>query len=57
MADSDDGVAEVKRDLQKSWRLCFTFTFHFNVIKQLVFCIGQYELLWTFEINIHLRLW
>ena len=30
--------------------------FHFNVIKQLVFCIGQYEFLWTLEINIHLSL-
>jgi hypothetical protein len=28
--------------------------FHFNVIKQLVFCIGQYKFLWTLEINIHL---
>jgi hypothetical protein len=42
--------------LQKSQRLGFTFTFHFNVIKQLVFCIGQYEFLWTLEINIHLSL-
>ena len=31
-------------------------SFSFNVIKQLVFCIGQYEFLWTLEINIHLSL-
>jgi hypothetical protein len=43
-------------DFQKFRRLGFTFTFHFNVIKQLVFCIGQYEFLWTLEINIHLSL-
>jgi 16S rRNA A1518/A1519 N6-dimethyltransferase RsmA/KsgA/DIM1 with predicted DNA glycosylase/AP lyase activity len=33
-----------------------SLSFSFNVIKQLVFCIGQYEFLWTLEINIHLSL-
>ena len=35
-----------------SYRLGFTFTFHFNVIKQLVFCIGQYKFLWTLKASV-----
>jgi hypothetical protein len=35
MSDAGEGLAEANRDLQKSRRLGFTFTFHFNVIKQL----------------------
>ena len=36
MSDAGDGLAEVSNgDLQKSQRLGFTFTFHFDVIKQL----------------------
>ena len=50
------GLQKSNRGLQKSRRLGFTFTFHFNVIKQLVFCIDQYKFLWTLEINIHLSL-
>ena len=51
------GLQKSNGDMQKSRRLGFTFTFHFNVIKQLQsFCIGQYEFLWTLEINIHLSL-
>ena len=33
-----------------------SLSFSFNVIKQLVFSIGQYKFLWTVEINIHLGL-
>jgi hypothetical protein len=39
MTDAGDGLTEVKRRFAEISETCLHF--HFNVIKQLVFCIGQ----------------
>ena len=57
LSDAGDGLAEVKRRFAEISETWFHFHFSFQCNKTItVFCIGQYEFLWTLEINVHLSL-